>query len=274
MRQRHGVPLQRVGDRLVEQVRDLHLEQQGDERQAQRGEQRLLVGHDDRPRTSDPRLALVRIDRRPRRAVAGLDPDGNERGRCAWKSRRGGPRPSRSRRRSFVPTPGPRSAGPACGAVGVERLSPGLEPLERRRRAVLAVGGDVTQTALDLGVCRCEQTAPLARSGRGRSVAGRPLVLARYEAADASPSITPVTLGRLTASFSASADAASCPSASSASTRYWGRVRSTVAAASSTWRASRAITWPGWEPAGASARTGAAVPRADREDSSAATPLG
>ena len=57
---------ERVGHGVVEQVGDLHLQQQRDERQSQRGEQRALVREHDRHRPAKPRLAAVRIDPGPR----------------------------------------------------------------------------------------------------------------------------------------------------------------------------------------------------------------
>ena len=142
---------------------------------------------------------------------------------------------------------GVAAARRATGATtAVEPLAPGVQSVERVGGALRAMGGDLPQALVDRGLGVGQQ----GPSRRGQVVvrrgAGRRASVTRCTSPRAtSPSTTPVTLGRLTASFSARADAASLPSASRMSTRYWGRVKSTVASASSTWRASRATTRPG-----------------------------
>ena len=181
---------------LLQQVGHLHLEDEPDERQHQRGDEDPLVGRHDGHGPPQPGERLVRVDGGPGRLVAGLLGDGDELGaglggtcRCRPDGGRAvliGPRSgpageaTSARRHSAEAVEGPLGVGRVVQVAG-DVAQPGVDGARRRRRAPGALAVSTWST-------RRRSPSTVRRSTRPRPT---------------SPSTTAVTLGGRTARRSA-----------------------------------------------------------------------
>ena len=180
---------------LADQARDLDLRQQRDERHRQRERPDALVGLDHRPRSSEPGLGLVRVDRRPRRRIVrGLGD------RVRTGARRAGP----GARNCPCRTRGPDAQG--CGPM-VLTCSPWRRARARSsaspQRLIAAMAPETrssssSSSAIDWSRSRkrifgrIEQVAPIAGQRQGDPAA----VLSRMGPLDRAPLDQPLDDGR------------------------------------------------------------------------------
>ena len=237
--------LDRVVDRLVEEVRDLHLQHEADEGQDQRGSARRpgASGGSGGPGGSTTGTGRGRWGGARRRVARRHGDGGHDRRR----------RPTRGHGR-----PGVAGCGPECGRGCSCRRLPGLvagphesphtcspsraccswssscrsAAMPRRRASTAPSASPITRrpSGVSASATRRRSTVSWQRSTRPRAT---------------KPSTTAVMLGRRTARRSANHDETAAPSLSSPSTRYWGSVRSTSARPSSTCLASHDTVRPG-----------------------------
>ena len=232
--ERHGVGLERVGDGVVQEVRDLDLEHQAHEGQDQRGEEDPLVGPHDGHGPAQPDERPVGVDAGRRRLVAGHLGDRHEGGAGLGRAGRAGGA-------GWAP-----SSAPPGRAVGHEGLAPAGQAAKASSEAAGSSMASVTtpQPGLDGGVRLAEQARPSGvrtwpTRRRSPSTGWRST---RPRATR--PSTTAVMVGGRTARRSARTDETAECSSSRPRIRYWGSDRSTVPSPISTCLASQAAVRP------------------------------
>ena len=236
----------RVCDRLVEQVGDLHLEDEPDEGEHQRGDEDPLVGLHDGHGPPQPGLRAVGVDGGPGCAVAvATRPPARTGDGLRLVGRRGAVLTG-----VLLPPGRGGQAGPP--ATGPGRRRPAWPSPRRGGSAAMPTSRPSTASSAAARRCRPEgvsrwDTRRRSSSPWRRSTRPRPT----------SPSTTAVTLGGRTASRSARADEISGPASSRQRTRYWGSERPTSSRPSSTCLAIHAAVRPTWWTAGRPAVSGA-----------------